>query len=166
MCRLRPGQGPVVNRPLRSPLCPPSPLAPLPPLSLSVRRRSPVVAILQLGAAIPMDGRTAMRRVGPAGGRPGGRPGDRDRPRRVFLRRSHRPQEGKPGERGRQKVGPLSVSSYGVLRKNLAALALPQRLNLGLGRTRAQYFDCRPAATSFDHWCCRPAFTPLSLGSM
>ena len=166
MCRLRPGQGPVVNRPLRSPLCPPSPLAPLPPLSLSVRRRSPVVAILQLGAAIPMDGRTAMRRVGPAGGRPGGRPGDRDRPRRVFLRRSHRPQEGKPGGKRKAKVGPLSVSSYGVLRKNLAALALPQRLNLGLGRTRAQYFDCRPAATSFDHWCCRPAFTPLSLGSM
>ena len=74
--------------------------------SLSVRRRSPVVAILQLGAAIPMDGRTAMRRVGPAGGRPGGRPGDRDRPRRVFLRRSHRPQEGKPGGKRKAKSRP------------------------------------------------------------
>ena len=103
MCRLRPGQGPVVNRPLRSPLCPPSPLAPLPPLSLSVRRRSPVVAILQLGAAIPMDGRTDSDEEGRAGGRATGRAAGRPRPATTGLPTAIAPAAG--GEAGGKEEG-------------------------------------------------------------
>ena len=143
MCRVRPG--PVVNRPVRSPLRPsvrPSALRAshvlLCPSSVAVGRRRcysstwptrwTTMTTVGLGGERPSERRAAGERPRPA---TTNRPTATDRP-------TDRPTEEKEGRR--QKVG---------LRSPLMAFlgrispALSQCLNLG--RTRTQYFNRRPA---------------------
>ena len=119
MCRVRPG--PVVNRPVRSPLRPSvrTPRLARPPLSVVGRGRSSSLLFFDLAHTMDNDddGRARGRATERA---PGGRratatghheSSDRDRP-------TDRPANG--GEGGKKAKSRPSVSSYGVLRKNLS----------------------------------------------